>query len=66
MKRIFRPGQCRSVHEVREAMADAVICEVRRDIFAIHAEPPTCDACHEALFAGWPPGIVREELRASG
>jgi hypothetical protein len=65
MSRIFQPAQCRTVHEVREAMVDAVICEVCRNTFATHADPPTCDACHESLFAIWPPGIVREELKAT-
>jgi hypothetical protein len=64
--RIFQPSKCRTVHEVRETMADAVICEVCRETFASHANPPTCDACHDFLFAGWPAGvIVRDELRAA-
>lgn len=58
--RIFRPEQCRTVTKVREAMRDALLCDVRREAFAVESFPRLCGDCREEFLSPhWP-----EELRA--
>jgi hypothetical protein len=58
---ILRLYRCRTVREVSRAMSRASICEVCRQAFATHSEPPTCDECHDAMSAGWEVEHLRDD-----